>query len=91
MRDHAETVEKDFRILEAAAVAGERCPQCNPHGPLHSYVISELIAAKRIRSEVYAHNYRVITILTGPNAGKSTKRPSHPRPPYMVNGRVVTT
>lgn len=83
----AETAEKDFALLVAAAVAGERCPQTNPHGPLHSDAISKLMRLGKIRSEVYMHNYRVVTILVGEHAGRSTYRPPHLGPPYRVNGR----
>ena len=44
---------------EAAAKAGERCPQSYPHGPLQRDAVSALIKAGRIRSEVFALNWRM--------------------------------
>ena len=80
-------IEADFRLLEAAAVAGERCPQSWPHGSIRSGTIAKLIDAGRIRSEVYAKNWRVVTILEGPNKGKSTESSPSLAAPYLINGR----
>lgn len=82
-------VERNFALLVAAAVAGERCPQTAPHGPMQSGAVDALVGAGRIKSEVYALNYRVVTILSGEHAGKATA--PHPKGlrPYMVNGRHV--
>jgi len=84
-----ERVERNFQLLVQAALARDRCPQSHPHGPLDSGAMSALVEAGRIRSEVYAHNYRRVTILTGEHKGKSTA--AHPKgfAPYMVNGRHV--
>jgi hypothetical protein len=65
-------LDMNFKLLEAAAVAGERCPQSYPHGPIDSGAVAALVEAKRIRSEVCGKNYRVVTILTGPHKGRST-------------------
>lgn len=82
----ATRVEAHFRLLEAAAAAGERCPQSNPHGPMSSESIAALIEAGRIKSEVYAHNWRVVTILDGPHKGRKTAPPPAGGSPYLVNG-----
>ena len=83
-------VEADYRLIEAAAIAGERCPQTEPHGPLASNSIGHLYAAGRIRSEIYRHNFRVVTLLKGPHAGKATAGPGDGSlKPYRVNGRYV--
>jgi hypothetical protein len=82
----ADLLEKNFRLFKAAAVADERCPQNHPHGPVNSGAVSALIKAKRIRSEVYAKNYRVVTILTGQHKGKSTAPATPGESPYLVNG-----
>lgn len=79
-------LDHNFQLLVQAAIAGERCPQSHPHGPIDGGAIQLLVEAGRIKSEVYAHNYRRVTILTGEHAGKATA--DHPRglQPYMVNG-----
>lgn len=82
-------LERTYALIEQAAIKGERCPQNDPHGPLSSDLVSALARAGRVRIEVYVHNFRVVTILTGPNAGKQTARPPRPkgaqrRDPYKV-------
>ena len=79
-------IEADFKRLETAAANGERCPMSNPHGPIQSGSISALFEANRIRSEVYMHNWRVVTILEGPHKGKATASPPGRGSPYLVNG-----
>lgn len=90
MRALPMTGEEAFKLLEDAAVKGERCPQTRPHGPLPQKWIGILARAGRIRSEVFQHNYRVVTILEGPNAGKSTKPSGSSKRPYMVTTRDGT-
>lgn len=63
--------DKAFAILESAAVAGKRCPQRGEHG-LSSTDTTSLAHAGRIFVEIFAWNFRSITILTGPHAGKMT-------------------
>ena len=82
-------IERDFGLLEAAAVAGERCPFSNPFGPISSASITALVESGRIRSEVYRHNWRVVTILDGPHKGKSTQAAAPGLAPYLVNGGHV--
>lgn len=77
-------IERDFALLVAAAVAGERCPQNYPFGPIKS--ISALVKAGMIRTEIYALNWRVAQILDGPHAGKRTKEPPMGGEPYLING-----
>lgn len=84
-----EALELSFQRIVAAAIANERCPVSHPHGPLASEAVTMLVEAGRIRSEVYSHNFRRVTILKGEHAGKSTASPPHNRPPYMINGRHV--
>jgi hypothetical protein len=83
-----------FALVERAAVEGRRCPTSDEiglamrgadvrgMGPVS--VTTRLARAGRLRVEVFAKNYRVITILDGAHAGKSTAR--HPRytKPYRV-------
>jgi hypothetical protein len=73
-----QTPEETFRILEAAAVAGERCPMTHG-GALNGGNVTQLAHAGRIRVEISGRNWRTVTILTGPNAGKSTAPNPDPR------------
>lgn len=81
-----DSLTRTFTLLEAAAAAGERCPQASPHGPLaNNRDISPLCHAGRIRSEIYAHNWRVVTILEGPHKGKHTALPpGAPSRPWKI-------
>jgi hypothetical protein len=68
-------LDKALALLVDIASAGARCPAtCGPDA--HSLLRSEHIVylAKRgdIRSEISGRNWRQITILTGPHAGKKT-------------------
>lgn len=65
-------IARTFAAIEAAAVAGKRCPMNHPDGPLSKGAITYLYKAKRIRGEIYRCNYRVVTLLDGPHCGKST-------------------
>lgn len=74
-RPSASQIDKAFTLLEHIALAGARCP-CTS-GPYASNMLtSELIGALardgRILVEIYAHNWRVVTLLTGPHKGKHT-------------------
>jgi len=86
---NARRIESDFALVVAAAVAGERCPQSHPHGPISGASITALVRAKRIRSEVYRGNWRVITILAGEHTGKSTAPSPSLGAPYLIDGRPV--
>jgi hypothetical protein len=63
-----------FKMLEKVALAGARCPVSRVNG-LTSQLTSELARTGKIRIDVYPHNYRVITILAGPHAGRATAPP----------------
>ena len=65
-------LEAVFARLEAAAIAGDRCPENGCDG-VRSDMISALARAGRIKVAISGHNYRTVTILTGPHAGKSTR------------------
>ena len=69
------TIENTFKRLEAAAAAGERCPQSPPMGTLSSAAAGQLARAGKIRIEIFMHNWRVVTIMEGPHAGKQTQPP----------------
>lgn len=76
-----------FAAIEQAAIAGERCPQTSPHGPIPTGSVSRLARAGKIRSEIFAGNFRRVTICVGPHAGKSTAAPPKGSGlPYKVIG-----
>lgn len=84
------TLERAYALIEQAAIKSERCPQGRPFGELTSDAVMTLARAGRIRVEIFMHNWRVVTILTGPNAGKQTAPPPKPkgqqrRDPYRVS------
>lgn len=81
-----EILDRDFKLIEAAAAKGERCPQSQPHGPLQYASSGTLARAGRIRVEIFAHNWRVATIMEGPHKGKQTLRSPYKgtQRPYRV-------
>lgn len=81
-----------LRSIIAAALAGQRCPTNetmeNPNGTIWQGATTELARAGHIKIEIYAKNYRVVTILKGPHAGLSTKPyPDRRAKPY----KTITT
>lgn len=78
----AEQIERAFQIIEGVAARGERCPTNDQFTP--AGVLGVLAREGRIRIAVYAHNFRVVTILVGPHKGKTTMRQSSSGPPYVV-------
>lgn len=90
----AASIEDAFNLLVEAAVAGERCPQTRPHGPIQAAAMSALYRAGRIEGLIYKHNYRVVRILTGPHAGKTTAAPARGLKPYKridAAGSIILT
>ena len=81
-------LDEVFTMLVGAAYRGERCPQLQPFGPLNwsqNRAIADLARAGRIILEVYAPNWRVITICQGKYSGRTTMRcPNHFAKPYKV-------
>jgi len=79
--DFQAEIDAAFISMERAAAKGVRCP-VNKTFDVTSYRTMALAKAGRIKIEVYAHNWRVVTILTGPHAGKTTAMPpyKHGRP-----------
>lgn len=82
-------IEQGYAEILKAALGNQRCPTTksvdNPAGKLKSGITTKLLAAGRIRVEIYAHNYRVIEIVGGPNAGARTRAPDNKRwKPYKV-------
>lgn len=81
------TDDKGFERLVKLALAGERAPF---GGQLPPGTIKRLCKSGHIRSEVYMHNFRVITILVGEHAGARTQEPparknGAPNRPYVVS------
>lgn len=80
-----------FKLLERAAVAGERCPITS--GPnrtpgLHHHHLLELERSGRIRCEISAGNWRQVFILMGPHAGACTAaNPNDKTRPYRTADR----
>lgn len=89
-------LDKGFRQIVAAAKAGQRCPtnrtQENPTGELRAGVTTALVKAKRIRVEIFAHNWRVVEIIDGPHAGLRTAPPPYKfatKPYKVLDGRAA--
>lgn len=84
-----DNLDKAFALLCECAAQGQRCPvsrgpDAHPFlQPLHT---SALAAQGKIRIEIYAHNWRVVTILVGLHKGKRTAPSPHKnaRRPYQV-------
>lgn len=68
------TLADAFAMLETAAASGARCPVAGTNG-LTSTLTGTLARTGKIRIDVYPHNWRVITIMAGPHAGKATALP----------------
>lgn len=83
---NGEALDNCFASIERAACEGARCPTNGNCGVETAYVI-ELARQGRIRIEISGHNYRTVTILTGPNAGKRTR----PDPSGRMSWRVFDT
>jgi len=78
------TQDEVFAALERAAILGERCPMSTfdrmPHQSartpptvlLSSTAISALARQGKIRIDISGRNWRTVTILVGPHAGKKT-------------------
>lgn len=75
--------EAAFAELEQAAVAGARCP-VNGTGYINSLRLRVLADAGRITIQVFPRNWRVVTILTGPNARKKTAKPPRKGRAYVT-------
>lgn len=75
---------RTFAAVLKAAIAGERCPMNGSFG-VTSAGMTALAWAGQIRVEVFSRNYRVVTILTGEHAGKTTAPCPEPgAKPYVI-------
>jgi hypothetical protein len=75
---YKERVDLCFQAIVDAAIKGHRCPENGSHG-VNTQRCRALANAGDIKIEVFARNYRVVTILTGRHAGLKTAPP-----PYKV-------
>jgi hypothetical protein len=73
-----------FSMIEAAAVKGVRCPE-NYDLPLTTAAVA-LAKQGKIKIEISGRNYRQVTILVGPNAGKTTAPNPKGHSTWMVLG-----
>jgi hypothetical protein len=64
-------IEATFAQIEAAALQSARCPE-NGMLPGGSASVVALARAGRIRIHIAQKNFRVVELLSGPNAGKRT-------------------
>lgn len=78
-------LDEAMRLVEAAAAAGERCPANYTPGMPHG-ALPELARQGKVRVKIYALNYRVVEILTGPHAGKQT---APPPPQYRRPFKII--
>ena len=86
MTNEIKGLDRAFALLEAAALNGERCPMNTPFGPLDSTAVGALCKAGRVLVEISSKNFRRVTILTGPHAGKKTGPDPSGRKPWKVVG-----
>lgn len=80
-----------FELLCHAAAAGHRCPTREELPPYCRQLLTDLARRGDVRVEIFAHNWRVVTILVGPHAGKSTAPAPLGKKPYQIltkNGRL---
>ena len=84
---------KVFNLLEQAAIAGLRCPKRRPFGPMPRHgTTGRLERLGFIRAEVFSKNFRRVTILVGPHAGRRTASPPDPNSkPYRVGAPAPVT
>ena len=78
--------ERAYTMIEQAAIHGDRCPFNDNMDATGRCFVPELARTGRIRVEVYARNWRVVTLLTGEHKGKHTALPSF----ATVGGPYVT-
>lgn len=80
-------IEKLFDQLVVIAEASERCPT---NDKINTDALRALVRYGRVRIEVFRENWRVVTILTGQSAGKSTKFYPGGGAPYLVSNKNGT-
>lgn len=97
MNNIVDKVDRVFALLEQAAAKEARCPT-NPDVAAHlrehglpktapssiPSITTKLVAQSQIVVRIYGNNWRVVTICTGPHAGKATMPPPHGGEPHTV-------
>ena len=77
-------LERCFAALEAAAIAGIRCPRNS--AIIRTDYIERLARDGRIACKIYGTGWRVVDILTGANAGIATAPPPKEMVPWRSYG-----
>ncbi len=77
-------IKEAFALIVAAAIKGDRCPQCEPHGDLRAQAMPALYRRGMIRGEISGHNWRQVTILKGRHKGKKTAPHPHGAPTWKI-------
>jgi hypothetical protein len=92
-------LDNTFARLVECALKGERCPISNwerlphqtkrkPPGPMVKSEHLQMLARQgRILIEISGHNWRTVTILDGPHAGKKTMADPHGHRIWQTIGR----
>lgn len=79
-------IERTFAIFEADAINGRRATANQSNGgDANPDAVRILYERGRMLGKIYGTNFRVVMILTGPNAGKQTALP----PPHMKLWKVI--
>jgi hypothetical protein len=79
-------ISQTFNAIVNAAVAGKRAPLSSRNGgSLNPDAVKHLVKAGKIRIEIFVHNFRVITILSGEHAGKHTAQPNGKQPHLIID------
>ena len=77
-------IEKVFALVAKAAARGLRCPQNDELGTVGARALQKLAHTGWIKIEVYALNWRVVEILSGPHEGQRTAPPHVGKTPYII-------
>jgi len=76
-----ELLQQQFDLIVRAALNHQRCPVCEPYGPIIENAIKRMRALGWVDWEVGYRGWRQATILVGPHAGKVTApNPREPAP-----------
>ncbi len=81
-RTDKELADELFMIIEEEALKGNRCPTLDEFRDKFQFSMSwcrpvMLADAGRVVVEIYCWNWRVVTLMEGPNKGIHTRLPPH--------------